>query len=131
MKPSSSSTQKMRMPHVAAFFTTDLIFRILFLWRLVMASHSSQSVAGEFGRYVALDFVAVFGQRAAVFDAGSRVACAGDGRVVETAACVRANLSEFGEALQAGLETYRAARHVVPAHGVFEHSESGAVRDEE
>src|SRR2546423_1468933 len=89
------------------------------------------SLPGEFGRHVALDFVAVARECSAVFDAGGGLACACDGGVVEAAACVLSNLSKLGEALEAGLEADRAARHVDPADGVFEHPKPCAVGDEE
>src|ERR1043165_986499 len=89
------------------------------------------SLSREFGRNVAVGLFAVADERAAVFDAGGGLARAGDCRVVETAGGVGANLAEFGEALQAGAEADRAAGNVVPADGVFEHSEARAVCDEE
>src|SRR5436305_15210193 len=70
---------------------------------------------GKFGRRVALDFRAVVRERSAVFDKGGGLARAGDGRVVEAAAGVLANLAQFAEALEAGLEADGAARHVGPA----------------
>src|ERR1700749_1005938 len=90
------------------------------LFFIPLKAHESISpflnpLPGEFGRHVALDFVAVARERAGVFDAGRRIARALDCRVVEAAACIPANLSEFAESLQAAAEADRAARNVVPA----------------
>src|SRR5207237_611127 len=106
------------------------------LFFIPLKTHESSNpflnpLPGEFGRCVALDFLAVADECSAVFDAGGGLARAPDGGVVEAAAGVRANLAQLAEALQAASEADGAARHVVPADGVFEHAEAGAVGDEE